>query len=284
MCVATHVGGWTPKLTPMVQSEVVVEIVIDKSYLQGAPSETIRKLCEEHTVVFTETLFYELLSTEEIIRDRCFAKLPASDNPVVLIPCLGPLIRCEIEKQKTASPILDHRLALSFRFNPRLSSRTFQHSAHEKATLEQWRRDVEGKVSRFHQVATGVSSWCPSLKAVSGEALRIACKDLKKQACADAEIVRMVYRDIRPEGFPPASFLDPSWALFRWVQVNLLFALDYLGRYGFAELESLPQRVEHDIHDIEYVIFGALCGALATRDDDITDNFLLSHSDGKLLN
>jgi hypothetical protein len=41
--------------------------------------------------------------------------------------------------------------------------------------------------------------------------------------------------------------------------------------------------VEHDIHDMDYVIFGALCGALATKDVDVANNFLLSCPDGKLL-
>jgi len=129
----------------------------------------------------------------------------------------------------------------------------------------------------------GVVAWCPLLKTVSGQALKVACEDLKKQACVDMEVVRMIYRSISPDGFPCDSLLDPSWALFRWVQSHLLFALDYLGRYGFEDLPNTPNRVEHDIHDMDYVIFGALCGALATKDADIANNFLLSCPNGKLL-
>lgn len=260
-----------------------MEIVIDKSYLQGTPGEEVRRLCEEHTVLITETLLYELLTTDEPSRRRCFAKLPEKDNPVMLIPCTGPLFRYEIEKQRAASPIVDHRVAFSFCFNPRFKSRTFEHSAHEVATLEQWRCDVGSEVLRFQEIGMDVAAWCPSLKTVSGQALKVACGDLKEQACVDIEVVRMIYRSISPDGFPCASLLDPSWALFRWVQSHLLFALDYLGRYGFGDLPNIPKRVEHDIHDIDYVIFGALCGALATKDADIANNFLLSCPDGKLL-
>lgn len=260
-----------------------MEIVIDKSYLQGTPGEEVRRLCEEHTVLFTETLLYELLTTDEPSRRKCFAKLPQRDNPVLLMPRTGPLFRYEIEKQRAASPIVDHRVAFSFRFNPRLGSRTFQHSAHEVATLEQWRGDVESEVLRFRETGVGVAAWCPSLKTVFGQALKVECEGLKKKACADIEVVRMIYRSIRPDGFPCASLLDPSWALFRWVQSHILFALDYLGRYGFSELPNIPKRVEHDIHDIDYVTFGALCGALATKDADIANNFSLSCPDGKLL-
>lgn len=201
----------------------------------------------------------------------------------MLIPCIGPLIRYEVERQAAASPILDHRIAFSYRFNPRLRDRTFHHSAYEESILHQSQSDVGEKVSRFNDVATSVSVWCPSLKSVCGEALKIACEDLKGQACRDPEVIRMIYRDISPVGFPPASLLGPSWALFRWVQAKLLFSLDHIGRYGISELPNVPRRIEHDIHDIEYLLFGALCGALATRDKDIGVNFLLCCPEGKLV-
>lgn len=260
-----------------------MEIVIDKSYLQGAATDEVRCLCEEYIVLFAETLLYELLTTDEPTRDACFAKLPAKDNPVVLIPRAAPLFRHEIERRRPASPVVDHRIAVPFRFNPRLTRRTFRHPPDEEAALGEWRREVEREVATFHEIATGVTAWCPTLKTVSGETLRAACGDLKQQLCAETEIVRKVYRSLELEGFPCASMLDPSWALFRWVQAHLLFSLDYVGRYGLAELPNIPKRVEHDIHDIQYVMFGALCGALATRDGEIAANFKLARPDGTLL-
>ena len=66
-----------------------MDVVIDKSYLQGASEDAVRSLCDEQTVLFTKTLFYELLTAAEPMRDACFAKLPATDNPVALIPSTG---------------------------------------------------------------------------------------------------------------------------------------------------------------------------------------------------
>lgn len=165
----------------------------------------------------------------------------------------------------------------------RRTSRTFGHPPDEEAALGEWRREVEREVATFHKIAIGVTAWCPTLKTVSGEALRAACADLKQQICAETEIVRKVYGSLGLEGFPCASMLDPSWALFRWVQAHLLFSLDYVGRYGLAELPNIPKRVEHDIHDIQYVMFGALCGALATRDGEIAANVTLARPDGTVL-
>lgn len=234
-------------------------------------------------MLFTEALLYEILTSDRRTRDRCFTKLPVANNPVVLIPRMGPLIRYEIERHAAASPILDHRVAFPYRFNPRFRDQTFRHSDHEEATLCRWQSDVKQEVLRFNDVATSLSVWCPDLKSVTGEELKNACQDLKKQACRDCKVIQMIYRDISQDGFPPGHLLGHSWALFRWVQAKVLFALDYLGRYGFAELPNVPRRVEHDIHDSEYVAFGALSGALATRDGDIAGNFLLCYPDGRLL-
>ena len=185
-----------------------MEIVIDKSYLQGASTEIVRSLCEEHSVLFTEALLYEILTSDSHTRDKCFAKLPVTDNPVVLIPRMGPLIRYEIERHTAASPILDHRLSFSYRFNPRFRGQTFQHSDHEEATLRQWKSDVGKEVLRFNDVATSISHWCPDLKSVSGEKLKSACQVLKEQACRDLNVIRKIYRDISPAGYPPDQLVD----------------------------------------------------------------------------
>src|SRR5262249_51871998 len=120
----------------------------------------------------------------------------------------------------------------------------------------------------------------PPLRNARKPELDAACEDLKRQACDDADIVRKVYESLELDGFPCAALLDPSWVLFRWVQMHLMFGLDYIRRYGFAELTAVPSRLEHDIHDLQYALFGTLCGGLATRDVDIDRNFRMACPDG----
>lgn len=261
-----------------------MQIVIDKSYLQGAPTETVQRLCHEHTVLFTETLLYELLTTDESEkRNACFAKLSVKDTPVTLIPRPGPLLRYENEHRRAASPLIEHRVADTIRFNQEFASGTFQHPPNERTALAEWQQEVEREVETFHEVATGVSAWCPSLRAVSDQERPTACKELKHQACADPEVVRNVYRSLALESFACASLLDPSWVLFRWIQAHLLYSLDYIARYGFADLEKIPKRVEHDIHDMQYVLFGCLCGALATWDSKMRHNFEAACPEGTVI-
>lgn len=260
-----------------------MEVVIDKSYLQGAAGDVVRRLCDEHTVIFTETLLYELLTGPQLERDACFAKFPERDNPVEVIPRPGPLLRYENEHFRAASPIINHRIPWRFRFNPKLGRRSFQHSADENSALADWRLEIQYEVETFHEVATGISAWCPQLNNLSRQQLKIACEDLKRQACADTMAVRTVYGSLRLDKFPAASFLGSDWVLFRWIQVRLLYSLDYVARYGFGDLSSIPKRVEHDIHDIQYLLYGTLCGALATRDTDIATNFKLACPEGRLI-
>lgn len=257
-------------------------VVIDKSYLQGTSTEKVRSLCGEHTVLFIEALLYELLTSEnEAVRTACLAKFPENaGDAIVLIPRVGPLFRYEMQHQRPASPLIDHRVDATLEaLVAGVSSRPLD----EQGTLAEWRQEVQREVDTFRQVATGVSAWCPALLDAPSAVLSSACDDLKRQACSDADVVRKVYRGLELDGFPCAELLDRSWALFRWVQMHLLFGLDYIRRYGFADLAAVPRRIEHDIHDLQYALFGALCGALATKDAGVASNFAIACSDGVVL-
>jgi hypothetical protein len=98
----------------MAHPKAVMEIVIDKSYLQGASPDKIRDLCAEHTVLFIETLLYELLTTEAVVQRTCFDKLSEENDNVIVVPCTGPLFRHEMKCQRPASPLVDHRVQITF--------------------------------------------------------------------------------------------------------------------------------------------------------------------------
>ena len=123
-----------------------MQIVIDKSYLQGVSTEKMRRLCEEHTVLFIETLLYELLTATEWERNVCFAKFAAIDNPGMLIPRAGPLLRYENESLRAASPLVDHKIADNFRFNPGFATGSFQHAPDEQTALAKWTQEVKCEV------------------------------------------------------------------------------------------------------------------------------------------
>lgn len=267
-------------LSHVAHPKAVMEIVIDKSYLQGASPDKIHGLFAEHTVLFIEPLLYELLTTEAGVQRTCFDKLSAEPHKVIVVPCTGPLFRHEMKCQRPASPLIDHRVQTTFQS---LVDGVFSRPVSEHRALAKWRLEVQGEIDTFHQVATGIAEWCPALLNAPGRVLSEACDGLKRQACSDVDVVRRIYRSLELEGFPCATLLDSSWALFRWVQMHLLFGLDYIRRYGFANLSAVPRRLEHDVHDLQYTLFGTLCGALATKDTGIAQNFKLACPDGALL-
>jgi hypothetical protein len=113
---------------------------------------------------------------------------------------------------------------------------------------------VQLEVETFHQVATGVAAWCPPLRNARGRYSTRRAEISKPQAWDDHDVVRKVYGSLELDGFPRATLLDPSWALFRWVQMHLMFGLDYIRRYGFAT----SSRSQHGWSTIS-TIFSTLC-------------------------
>jgi hypothetical protein len=85
---------------------------------------------------------------------------------------------------------------------------------------------------------------------------------------------------------PPAKIVTEDWALLRWQQIQLLFALDAYCRYGGRVPETLSgkayEKVEHDVLDAHYLLLGVLEGSFATREKKLQKWFGLLRPDGLL--
>lgn len=84
-------------------------LVLDKDYLQGSKPAAIEQLCRDYCVLMPEALFFELLTCSAAVR-ASFAKFPAQDNPVALMPRVSELVRFEWKKRRPARPLYAHRL------------------------------------------------------------------------------------------------------------------------------------------------------------------------------
>jgi hypothetical protein len=64
--------------------------------------------------------------------------------------------------------------------------------------------------------------------------------------------------------------IDESWALYRWLQVQLLFAVDVFARYQGVNLDIanpiIYEKMEHDVLDAQVLMLACLEGAFATRE------------------
>jgi hypothetical protein len=99
-------------------------IVLDKNYLQGSTAAHMLQLAQSHQLLMADVLFYELISSSEPGRSRCFAKFPKIENPVILVNHVGALLKQEIESHEACGKPSTRYEDIRFQFNVSRQSTT----------------------------------------------------------------------------------------------------------------------------------------------------------------
>ena len=248
-------------------------VILDKSFLQGAPTDCIRALATTHRLVVSGALFYELLTGPEPGRSRCFAKLPQTDNPVELVDNVGRLMRVEMETQRPAGKPSSHREEMRFRFNPGLVKGNYAMPLEAQRALEDIGDATKSDVESFLERAIISPSFFPGL-SMGSAADRVKARQEAEEAIADTERLLQFYAQLESPDpttpFPPHALMNENWAILRWLQVNMLFGIDLYVRYSGNIPEEFStkiyEKLEHDVHDAQVLILGCLEGAFATRE------------------
>jgi len=128
---------------------VTVPVVLDKSFLDGAPTASVQSLCDNYSVLLTEELFYELITTRRESRRRCFAKFPDRTDPVCLIPSVGFLLTFEREHHAASTPVAQHRIEEAFQFNKKLRDGSYVLEGEVLASTENWQAQVRRDTNDF---------------------------------------------------------------------------------------------------------------------------------------
>jgi hypothetical protein len=82
----------------------------------------------------------------------------------------------------------------------------------------------------------------------------------------DRKLLGPLYEDVRA-AFPTLpQRTGPQWATFRRIQAQVLMAGEFVRRYGIHPNGPPSKRLINLYLDVDYLVFGALAGALATRD------------------
>lgn len=271
----------------------MAHIVLDKSYLQGASPDKIISLCDEHTVMMPDVLFYELTTTKEDSMRDCFNKFPDRDNPVELIPNIGSLLKYEWEMHKSCVPLYERRERITFRFNRRLRAGRYQFQGKQLKAKESEMQVVDNKTREFFDLAMiAQDTFYPHLSNLQGVDYSNAINDIKERISTNNEEVCGIYRRMftgNVEHKPPikSSDLNSNWATFRWVQVRMIYSLDLLLRYK-GQLPTQPTqkfwcRIEHEMLDAEYVMLGSLALGLASNDTGLVSCYKRICPEGELL-
>ena len=244
-------------------------LVLDKSFLQGASKKFIEKLCSHHQVIMPEVLLMEILTTDEKDMHSCIAKFPNTVNPVNLIPNVGTLIRYEVINKKPCTPIESQFINETFILN-----KNFVLSQEQLSILSNWEDEVSTDSFRFIQKAVITQGWFPELQeykpGISISKIEEAMGKVANNSNFVKEIYAQIHNEIRKmddQPWPNESTINQDWAIYRYHQVHLLYALEYIRRYGFSVPNEIKKKLENFRIDIDYCVIGALSDGLLTNDN-----------------
>ena len=248
-------------------------IILDKSFLQGSKASRIHELATTHRLVVSDALFYELLTSSEPGRSRCFAKFPPVENPVDLVSHIGTLMRLEINAHAPCGRPSEHREQLVFNFNPRLVNADYLLPEKARANVEKQTAELRSEVKAFVEQVGTIRSFLPNLLTGTDAYQRAANADAER-ALVEPRALIPFYSQLEPPSgekvWPTPELVSEEWAIYRWLQVKLLFALDVYVRYRGVVPQVLSrgtyEKMEHDVLDAQIFALGCLEGAIATRE------------------
>jgi len=264
-------------------------VVLDKSFLQSATRARMHELANNGRLLTSEALLYELLSKPEDYR-ACFSKFPSIDNPVDVVLHVGGYLKREIESHRRAPKPSDRKRQVRFQFNPRLLDSDYCLPEEAASEIARQHKELLGDVATLKERAIGIPDFFPDLH-VGSDAMRKATKAEAEELIAKPDSLLDFYSGMRaPKGirrFPPRKLVTDQWAIYRWLQVQFLFALDLYLRYGVALAApmspAVEERIEHDVLDAQYLFIGVLEGAFATEERKLQRWFRLLQPNGLLL-
>jgi hypothetical protein len=244
-------------------------IVLDKSYLQSVSAQRIRELSVSAELVMTDALFYELLTTDAVTRARCFAKFPATENPVRIVGHIGPMLLHEKSTNTKSMDFLSYEIAERYRFNKALCDVDYQMPQDAVEHTKEETDHIHGSIERFVSRTEAAISIFPLVMEGSDSARLEALYEYERDV-ATPENILTLYRNIDDPALPPHSLLTEDWATFRLYQISLLFSLHTLHRHRGPVPSNISARefvrLEHDVHDSGMLLTAAMAGGLATKE------------------
>lgn len=265
-------------------------LLIDKNFLQGSKSTDIQRLMETHRLMMADTLFYELITSPEPGRSRCFAKLSQAENPVDLVNHLGGLLNHELHTHTPSGKPSANLETLRVRFNDALASCDYVLPSYAIEAIKEEEAQLCSEVDSLLKLVETVPTIFPDLLKGSDAERVIQRANVECAIANDTAGIRKMYASFIPRpdapAPPDAQLIDQHWALYRWLQVRLLFVVDIYCRYG-GNAPKYPvgrifEKLEHDLHDAHYLVLGVLEGRFATREKKLQRWFSLLCPKGQL--
>jgi|ERR1700674_736680 len=228
-------------------------LVIDKSFAH-AKGKHLAALSTKYCFLVPSAFYYEVFDPESATRLETLAGF--NEFRRVNLPSL---LRSEIE---AGQPTLEADLPL-LRLNPKVRSLDWRLNPNESRTIQRYKNErVEPLVEFWNSVpdhgVIGFSRVELEAARATREEFLTLCKTLR-----DRDRIRAIAAELR---FPHAAIFDEAWLHYRKFQALILQGLILWRRYQNPGDMRSAEGIEHDTHDIEYLMLGLHIGNLATRD------------------
>jgi hypothetical protein len=238
--------------------------VLDKSFLDGVSSPQFQHYAlNGWTFGVTDALLHEHLRKRDARRIRNLFKLHVIQESIVRLPGIGEMFRSEA---RTLKPACMTMLAKMIELTPQEgpSGEYCELDGPSQRSTEERSRELKKRALDL------VDAW-QSLRALtdlsnaSSKEFPVIIKELSVKIRNDRADMRGFYSNHRPPDYPPPELLDEKWTLFRWIQVQLLAGLDFIGRHG-VNARPNEEGMIHELLDLDYLVPALLFGGLACRE------------------
>ena len=247
-------------------------LVIDKSWLVGVSRRELERAVGRFRLVLPEILLYELLTTDAEQRVACMTKLFHVERAVSTMGTAGSLFRYEGEHHRPCGPLLKRCHGHTIGPLRKLAAIDYIPSADELEAISSERELREQSViAEFARSASDLCDVLPEARAWHGQRLKELFSKVG-HLVEDQRIITSLYNQVRsgsssfPRKIDFPEKIDARWALFRRMQAHILMTAEFIRRYDLEHVEHIPKKLVNLYLDTDYLVLGALAGALATRD------------------
>lgn len=256
-------------------------IIVDKSWITSVNKSYLQEICNNNFLVLPAPLGYELFTSDNKKQTLgILKKLNTVKEKIFLIEVINELIRFEIEHQKPFGSI--ERFFQNIYFDANIEKIKNGLTRKQRFMLNYHKINWEGDGTKsFLTIMEGVHNEFPQLKNVKDSKDKIF-DEVLEIICYDKDLLMKIYDSIRPSKYPPSKIINYNWAVLRWLQIHLLYAVEYKRRYDLQNRKISLIKLAHDNIDIEYLMLGVLNKCMASDDNKIKRLFNLCCKDGIL--
>jgi hypothetical protein len=229
-------------------------LIIDKSFA-NRKSGLLPKLANHYTLSVPSAFYYEIFTTAPKNRVRELNAFPQFQRIHI-----SSILR---EEKLSGNPV-QLIMGGKMRFNPVVAHESWRLSSDEAMVIENYKEAIIKPILDFWKNVLecrripGFSKDEIDATRASDDDFVSLCKKLREEKCIQAFAEEI--------GWVHASNLNSKWLYYRHFQTLIFQGLVLLRRYRNPGDSFGEERLEHDVHDLEYLTLGLHAQALATAE------------------